>query len=101
MSDILPKLKTFIFITIIMILINMSIWICKQSTDISLFIASIGTSFIPFVSLITFFLFPVDLPVEFIAFASIIVIIFSSVQTVLMAMFILQTVSNLLWHPDV
>lgn len=101
MSDILPKLKMFIFITIIQVLINMSIWVCKQSTDIGLFIASIGTSFIPFVSLITFFLFPVDLPIEFIAFSSIVVIIFSSVQIVLMAMFVLQTVSNLLWHPDV
>lgn len=101
MSDILPKLKTFIFITIIMVLINMSIWICKQSTDIGLFIASIGTSFIPFVSLITLFLYPVGLPIEFIAFATVIVVIFSSVQTVLIAMFILQTVSNVLWHPDV
>lgn len=101
MSDILPKLKTFIFITIMMVLINMSLWICKQSTDIGLFIASIGTSFIPFVSLIVLFVYPVGLPIEFIAFASIIVVIFSSVQTVLIAMFILQTVSNLLWHPDV
>lgn len=101
MSDILPKLKTFIFITIIMILINMSIWICKQSTDISLFIASIGTSFIPFVSLITLFVYPSGLPIEFIAFAGVIVIIFSSIQVVLIAMFLLQTVSNLLWHPDV
>lgn len=101
MSDILPKLKTFIFITIMMVLINMSLWICKQSTDIGLFIASIGTSFIPFVSLIVLFVYPVGLPIEFIAFASVIVVIFSSVQTVLIAMFILQTVSNLLWHPDV
>lgn len=84
-----------------MVLINMSLWICKQSTDIGLFIASIGTSFIPFVSLIVLFVYPVGLPIEFIAFASVIVVIFSSVQTVLIAMFILQTVSNLLWHPDV
>ena len=101
MSDILPKLKMFIFITIIQVLINMSIWLCRQSTDIGLFIASIGTSFIPFVSLIPLFLFPVGLPVEFIAFATVIVVIFSSVQVVIMAMFILQTVSNLIWSPDV
>jgi len=101
MSDILPKLKMFIFITIIQVLINMSIWVCKQTTDINVFIASIGTSFIPFVSLITLFVFPSGLPVEFIAFATVVIVIFSSVQVVIMAMFFLQTVSNLLWSPDV
>jgi len=101
MSDILPKVKLFIFITIIQVLINMSIWVCKQTTDINIFIASIGTSFIPFVSLITLFVFPVGLPIEFIAFAGVVIIIFSSIQTLVIAMFFLQTVSNLLWHPDV
>lgn len=101
MSDILPKLRTFIFITVIMVLINMAIFVCRQTIDIGTFIASIGTSFIPFVSLIVLFVFPSGLPIEFLAFVGVIVGILSSIQVVLIAMFILQTVSNLVWSPDV
>lgn len=85
MADILPKIKLYLFLTIILVVINMGIFACKQTTDFISLIASIGTSFIPFAGLITLFAFPSGLPLEFIAFATLVIGIFSGILTVILA----------------
>lgn len=90
MSDILPKVKMYLFLTFILVLINISLFIAKQSTNISDMIITIGTSFIPFAGLLILLIFPSGLPVEFIAFAGVVIGIFSGIITYLLAEIILN-----------
>jgi hypothetical protein len=90
MSDILPKVKMYLFLTLILVLINISLFIAKQSTSITDLVATIGTSFIPFAGLISLLVFPSGLPVEFIAFAVVIISIFSGIITYLLIEIILN-----------
>jgi len=90
MSDILPKAKMYLFFTVILVLINIALFISKQSTNVIDLVASIGTSFIPFAGLITLLVFPSGLPVEFIAFAGCIIAIFSGIITYLLAEIIIN-----------
>jgi hypothetical protein len=90
MSDILPKVKMYLFLTLILVLINIAVFIAKQSTSIFDMIATIGTSFIPFAGLISLLVFPSGLPVEFIAFAGTIIGIFSGIVTYLLVEIILN-----------
>lgn len=90
MSDILPKVKMYLFLTLILVLINISLFIAKQSTSITDLVATIGTSFIPFAGLIILLIFPSGLPVEFIAFAGVIISIFSGIITYLLIEIILN-----------
>lgn len=84
MSDILPKVKMYLFLTLILVLINIAVFIAKQSSNIGEIAISIGTSFIPFAGLISLLVFPSGLPVEFIAIAGTIISIFSGVVTYLL-----------------
>lgn len=90
MSDILPKVKMYLFLTLILVLINISLFIAKQSTSIIDLVATIGTSFIPFAGLITLLIFPSGLPVEFISFSGCIIAIFSGIITYLLVEIILN-----------
>lgn len=85
MADILPKIKLYLFLTTMMVILNIGIWCCKQSTDLLGAIATIGTSFIPFAGLITLFAFPSNLPPEFLAIAVVIIGIFSGILTSILA----------------
>jgi hypothetical protein len=85
MADIIPKIKLYLFLTVMMVIINLGIFACKQTTDFLSLIASIGTSFIPFAGLITLFAVPSDLPLEFLAFAGLIIGIFSGILTAILA----------------
>lgn len=84
MADVLPKMKMYIFLTLILVLINVAVFISKQSINIGDLIVSIGTSFIPFAGIIALLVFPSGLPVEFIALASVIIGIFSGIVTYLL-----------------
>lgn len=84
MADVLPKMKMYIFLTLILVLINISVFISKQSINIGDLIISIGTSFIPFAGIVTLLVFPSGLPVEFLALASVIIGIFSGIVTYLL-----------------
>lgn len=79
MADILPKIKLYLFMTAMLVLINMGVFVSKQTTDVLTMIASIGTSFIPFAGLVTLLVFPSGLPVEFLAFAGLIIGVFSGI----------------------
>lgn len=85
MADILPKIKLYLFLTVMLVVVNMGIFACKQSTDFLSFVTSIGTSFIPFAGLIALFAFPSNMSVEFIALAGVIIGIFSGILTVILA----------------
>jgi hypothetical protein len=99
MADILPKFKLYGLIVIINFFINLGIVLVKPNLNISsIFGLSIG-SFVPFVDLTI--LINTGFPIEVTAFFTMIMLILSSVQVFLLAMFILQTVSNLLWSPNV
>lgn len=84
MSDITPKVKIYLFLTLILVLINISLFIAKQSTDVGEMTVSIGTSFIPFAGLIALLVMPGNLSVEFVAFAGVIIGIFSGIITYLL-----------------
>lgn len=84
MSDILPKVKMYLFLTVILVLINVAVFISKQSINTIDLLATIGTSFIPFAGLVTLLIFPSGLPVEFIAFAGVIIAIFSGIVSYLL-----------------
>jgi hypothetical protein len=105
MSDITPKFKLYLFISIIAMIISigcsLTTMIYNNSFDIGLLLVGLGASFIPFVSTISIILSSNDIPTEVIAFLGIITTIISIIQTFLIAMFILQSVHNLIWNPDV
>jgi hypothetical protein len=84
MSDILPKVKMYLFFTLVLVLINIALFISKQSTNIIDLVATIGTSFIPFAGLVTLLVFPSGLPVEFIALAGCLIAIFSGIVAYLL-----------------
>ncbi len=89
MADILPKLKYYLFLTGILVIINMGIFACKQTIDIMSLLASVGTSFIPFAGLITLFVFPGGLPVEFLAFAGVVIGVVSGILTYMLSQLII------------
>jgi hypothetical protein len=106
MSDILPKIKLYILLSIINLIINLGTICFKLITtstlefsSIALIIADIGGSFVPFVSLVSIAL--MGLPTEVFALIGIFTGIISAVQTFIIAMMILSLVHNIIWNPDV
>ena len=85
MADILPKIKLYLFLTAMLVLINLGIFASKQSMDFVGALTSIGTSFIPFASLVPLWAFPGNLPVEVLAFATVVIGIFSGILTTMLA----------------
>lgn len=69
--------------------------------DITLLLVGLGSSFVPFVSTITVIILSSNIPTEVTAFISTITFIISVVQIFLITMFLLQTVKNIIWQPDV
>ena len=83
MADILPKLKFFIFLSVMTLFINLAIFITKMvstpnSIDVLGLIGCIGGAFIPFTSLIG--LISTGFPPEAIAFFALIIGIASGLQ---------------------
>jgi hypothetical protein len=106
MSDVMPKVKLYIFISIISLIVNIGVilftMINSNSNDISSIVISgtgIITAFIPFVSIISFAL--IGLPLPIFTLITLFTTILSTVQTLIIAFIILQTVKNLIWQPDV
>lgn len=106
MSDISPKIKFYIFLSLIKLIINLGgilyNFISNNSIDVGQIIigsVGLGTSFIPFVDLISFAL--MGLPVEILALIGLFTGILSAVQTIFLAMMILQIIHNIIWNPDV
>lgn len=105
MSDILPKFKLYLFVSIFSILINLGynlmVSVYNNSLNVISLLSGFGTSFIPFVNTISMVFTSGNTPIEVLTFISIITITISIIQTFLIAMFILQTVHNIIWNPDV
>lgn len=106
MSDITPKLKLYIFLSLIKLIINLGgIFYTVISTNVLnvgqvvIGVVGLGTSFIPFVDLISFAL--MGLPTEILALIGIFTGLLSAIQTVILAMMILQVIHNVIWNPDV
>lgn len=74
MADILPKLKLFLFLSIIQLVINLGISIASGAFDIIGWAGMIGGAFVPFVSMIglVFSGFPVEVNAIFLAIIGII-----------------------------
>lgn len=110
MSDVLPKIKLYLFISLIQLVINIGIIICNLATTntyssdftaTALISGAVGVSgaFVPFISLISLAL--VGFPAELNFLFGIATGIFSALQTLIIFLLILQMVSNILWSPDV
>jgi len=103
MSDVLPKMKLYFLISLVMLCINLGVFLCgsiiNNSFDFSSFALSSGGSFVPFISLVSLAL--LNIPVEISIIIALFTSILSGIQTFILAMFILQTVHNIIWNPDV
>jgi len=106
MSDITPKIKLYIFISIIHLIINIGVILYKMIisngfslSDIVFSASALGTSFIPFVDIISFLF--LGLPGEVLGLIVLFTGLLSAVQSVLIAMMILQVIHNIIWNPDV
>lgn len=104
MSDILPKAKTYILISIFQMLINIGAWVFNVSlTDFNNYLLSfgvgVGGAFLPGVSLVN--LAFLNLPEFMTIIIGVFTGIFTGVQAFLLVVMIMQMVRNLLWQPDV
>jgi len=106
MSDVMPKVKYYIIVSIVLFFINLGIFISScavnNTFDLLAFGIIAGTTFIPIVSgIATIVSVIASLPAEILIFLGIFTGILTGLQTFIIAMIILQTVSNLFWSPDV
>lgn len=99
MSDILPKFKVYMLICVVSFLISVTVVLSKLSFSVTdLLGLTIGT-FVPFVNLTV--LFGTNYPIELASIITTIMVILSGIEVFLLAMFVFQTVHNLIWNPDV
>ena len=104
MSDSLPKMKLYIFISIIQLLMNMVVVIFTLTSLSGAFnlirnSAMEGfSSFVPFVSFIG--LASLDLDPSFALLMGVFVTLFSAIQTYIIVVIVGGFVSNVIWHPD-
>lgn len=106
MSDVLPKLRLFTFLSFMSLLINLSIvGVSALSGSVNVSVDSVAiattTSFIPFIDLINIATLNLTAIPMVLIFYTIITVLFGAIKLFIIAMIILQTVSNLLWSPDV
>lgn len=127
MADVVPKIKLYIFLSICVILLNLSVIIVQgftevtqdikieqETTDININTKNVSkhsdyvieiatllpTGFLPFSSIIVNALFFQNaFPMNIII--GLIVGIISAIQLFIIIMVVLSLASNLLWHPDV
>lgn len=112
MSDVLPKMRLFLFLSFISLLLNLSIVgvatlsnsanipVDTATVSVDLAVAS-GSAFVPFVSLINIAtLNLVDIPMLLI-FYTLVTLVLESMKLFIVAMVLLQIISNLIWSPDV
>lgn len=79
MADILPKMKIFMFLSVIQLVINLGISLSSASYDVIGWIAMLGSAFVPFISMVglAFSGFPVEVNALLLAVIGII----SGIQT--------------------
>lgn len=103
MSDILPKAKLYILISLFQLLINACAYVSglmnELTFDFTHVIGDVLSSFLPFVSLVSLVI--LDLPQPLFLVLSLVTGIFSGVQAFILVMMGLQLISNLFYHPDV
>lgn len=106
MSDILPKIKAYVFIGLIHLVINIGVVlydiINTNAIDFSQILISsttLGGAFIPFIDLIS--LSFINMPSVISFMVGIFTGILSGLQAILIAMMILQVIHNIVWNPDV
>lgn len=106
MSDVLPKIKLYLFISVIQLIMNLAVfvvtWASSTTGNINMLVlgsSEVGGAFIPFISLIP--LAVIGFPVELSLIIGIVTGIFSALQTIIIFLLVLQMVSNLIWSPDV
>jgi len=104
MSDTLPKVKAYIFVSIVQLVMNLVCVIFSLTTLASASnLATTGfgssfASFVPFISLADIVVLHLD--VNFAILFGVATGIFSAIQTYVIAVVIAGWVSNLVWHPD-
>ena len=83
-SDIMPKVKYYLFLSVFTIVISIGFTLTKfvysNYGDVGSILLGIGTSFIPFISTVTLVFTSLSLPVEVLAFIGILTGIISSIQ---------------------
>jgi len=95
MGNVIPKLKMFMFLSIISLLINIAITITVNGEIGNVFVAG-ATSFIPFTDL-AFNLFQSigNMPLEFIAVMTLVTLIMSALKTYLIFIMLLNPVPTI------
>lgn len=105
MSDILPKFKLYMLVSFVFMGFNIAMFLVSainsNSFDIGLFCVSVGSSLVPFISFLSFNFSVSSLPIEISLLFGIITTILVVIQVFLAYMFVLQTVHNVIWNPDV
>jgi hypothetical protein len=94
MSDILPKLKLYMFLCFLNVLVSLGFSLAKmgyeQKTDITGLLTSLGTAFIPFASLIQMIFTGMSVPPEALLFIGIFTGVISGVQTYIILMMVIN-----------
>jgi hypothetical protein len=106
MSDVMPKVKLYVFISIISLIVNVGVILSMLATNegVSILDLMVGgstilTAFIPFVSLLPIAL--LGIPLEIFLFIGIFTTILSVIQTLIITFIVLQVAKNIIWQPDV
>jgi len=98
MADVIPKLKMYVFISIIQLLINLVALIFSSGISAISSITTTITAFIPFIGLLN--LAFLGIPTEAFVIIGLITGLFSVIQTFIILVVIGGFMSNILWHPD-
>jgi hypothetical protein len=103
MADVMPKMKYYLFVSIIILVYNTGVFICScaqnNTFDLGYFVLSEAGSFIPGISIISTAISGItpDINALLLLFTGIL----TGIQVFILAMVILSLAKNLIWQPDV
>lgn len=99
MSDVLPKLKMYLLVSFIALFFQLGITLSSLKLEITNLVTGALSGFIPFVGVVNIVIsdLPTDISIIFLMITSVL----SGIQIFILAMIILQIVSNIIWNPDV
>jgi hypothetical protein len=94
MSDVLPKFKLYLFMSVASIIISIGyslmLMVYANEFNILVLLSGFGTGFVPFTTLITVAITVTYLPIEAIAFITILTSVISIIQTYLIVTILLN-----------
>jgi hypothetical protein len=99
MSDVLPKMKMYILVSIVSLVINLGVILSSLKFDFGSIALGLAGSFIPVISLISVAIS--GLPTEIMVFVAIVTGLLTGIQVFILAMIVLSLVKNIFWQPDV